>query len=92
MQITEERWWVKIHLRSIKEIPELQKEYEVEIFQPTLRRIDNKNLLVDAYIPKRIYENLKSKYSVQILGDVGKMVKQSSKYVSKVNRYKNSKE
>lgn len=88
MQIIEERWWVKIYLRSIKEIPELQKEYEVEIFHPTLRRIDNKNLLVEGYIPKRRYENLKSKYSVQILGDVGEMVKEASKYVSKLNRYK----
>lgn len=88
MQIIEERWWVKINLKSIKEISELQKKYEVEIFRQTLRRIDNKNFLVEGYIPKRLYENLKSKFSVQILGDVGKIVKEASEYVSKINRYK----
>ncbi len=88
MQIIEERWWVKIHLKSAKEISVLQKEYEVEIFRQTFRRIDNNNLLVEGYIPKRLYENLKSKFSVQILGDVGKMVKEASKYVSRINRYK----
>lgn len=90
MQIIEEHWWVRIYLRSVKEIPELQKEHEVEIFTPTLRRIDKKFLLVEAYIPKRIYENMKSKYSFRILGDVEKMAKQASKYVSKINRYKKS--
>jgi hypothetical protein len=88
MQIIEERWWVKICLKSIRQIPEIQKEYKVEIFNPTLRRIDHRNWLVEGYIPKRLYKDLKLKCSVQILGDVGKIVKEASKYISKINRYK----
>lgn len=90
MQTNEGHWWVRIYLRSDKEISELQKEYKIEVFTPSLRRIDKNNLLVEAYIPKRTYEKLKANYTVRILGEVEKMIKQASKYVSKINRYKKS--
>ncbi|MBN1270754.1 MAG: hypothetical protein JXB26_00655 [Candidatus Aminicenantes bacterium] len=82
------RWWVRIHLASIQEIPQLQKKYKIEIFPPSFRRIDKKNVLVDAYISKGVLDDMKSKYTVRILGDVEKLAKQASTYVSKVNRYK----
>jgi hypothetical protein len=87
-QASEERWWVKIYLKSIQEISELQREYEVEIFRSTIRRIDNKNLRLEGYISKRLFERLKARYRVRILGDVDKLVKQASKDVSGTNRYK----
>lgn len=88
MHMSEERIWIKIHLKSSEEISVLQKDFEVEIFRQTLRRVDTSNLLVEGYISKRLYDSLKSKFSVQILGDVRKMVKEASTHVSKINRYK----
>jgi hypothetical protein len=88
VQTAEDKWWIKIRLKSVKDISELQKKYEVEIFRQTIRKVDSKNLLVEGYVPKRMCEELKSKFSVRILGDVGKMVKEASEYVSKINRYK----
>lgn len=88
MQTHEEQWWVKIFLHSSKEISVLQKDYHVEIFRQTLRRIDASNILVEGYVSQRLYSRLKSRFSVQILGDVEKMVKEASTHVSKINRYK----
>lgn len=87
MKKNEKRWWVRMYLESTDEISKIQENYDIEIFKSTLRRIDSRNLLVDGYIPKRIYENLKSKYAVKILGDVEEMAKEASHYVSKTNRY-----
>lgn len=89
MRKNEKRWWIKINLKSINDISELQKVYNIEIFPSTLRRIDNKNLIIDGFIQKQLFDKLKLKYRVRILGDVEKMVKNASNYVSKKNRYKN---
>jgi hypothetical protein len=66
---------------------ELLKEYQVEIFRSTLRKIDGKNLIVEGYIPKSKFYLARSKYTALLLGDVDEMTKKASKYVSKVNRY-----
>lgn len=87
MKKNEKRWWVRIYLKSPNEISKIRENYNIEIFKSSLRRIDSRNLLVDGYIPKRIYEDLKSKYAVKILGDVEEMVKEASNHVSKTNRY-----
>jgi len=88
MNAQEGHWWIRICLSSIEELQELQQGNEIEIFPQTLRRIDDRTLLVEGYIPKRLFIKLKQNYSLKILGDVDKSIKDASEHVSKTNRYK----
>jgi len=84
----EQRLWLRIRLTSRQEISTIQNMEGVELFRSTMRIIDGKNILIEGYVPKRIYETLNKKYFIRILGDVEKLNEEAQRHVSKTNRYR----
>ena len=82
------RLWVRIHLPSREAFTTIQNIDSVEIFRSTLRVIDDHNLLIDGFLPEKIYEELKKRYRIRILGNVQQEIEKASKYVSQTNRYR----
>ncbi len=89
MEKTEIKYHVKFHLKSKIDYQTLQKNSSIELHYSSLRKIDNKNIIIDAYIPAAIMDELKNKYHVQFIGNVNEMIAEACKYVSKTNRFKN---
>jgi hypothetical protein len=84
------RQWVRIHLSSLEEIPALRNTYQAEVFRSTVRRIDDRNMLIEAFVPESMIAKLQAKHPVRVLGDVDRMTRDAARHVSKVNRYRQS--
>ena len=81
------QWWVRIRLTSRQAVLDLQNIEGVELFRSTLQIVDEKNILIEGHVSKRIIEKLRSKYTIRILGDVNKQMEDAGQYVSRTNRY-----
>lgn len=84
----DQRLWLRIHLTTRQEITTIQNMEGVELFHSTMRIIDGKNILIEGSVPKRMYETLKMKYAIRVLGDVEKLNEEARRYVSETNRYR----
>lgn len=84
---SEPRLWVRIHLPSREALTITWNIDGVELFRSTLRVIDEHNVLIDGFLPEKVYESLKKQYRIRILGDVQQEIEKASTYVSRTNRY-----
>ena len=84
----ESRLWVRIHLPSRETLTSTRNIDGVELFRSTMRMIDDHNVLIDGFLPKKIYETLKKRYRIRILGEVQQEIEKASTYVSRTNRYR----
>ncbi|MGA2325011.1 MAG: hypothetical protein ABSH05_01865 [Bryobacteraceae bacterium] len=82
------RWWVRIHVSSLDDIPSLRKDFQAEILRSSLRRIDGRNLLIDGIVPDSTLKPLQAARRVQVLGDLEQMTREAARHVSRVNRYR----
>jgi len=89
MEKTLIKYHVRFHLNSKTDYQTLQKNIAIESLCSSLRKIDDKNIIIDAYIPAQLLNELKNKYYLQIIGNVNEMIAEACKYVSKTNRFKN---
>jgi|GEM_PF-5673961 len=85
---TEIKYHVRFHLKSRVDFQALQKNTSIELFTSSLRKIDDKNIIIDAYIPAMLLKELRNAYYFQILGNVDEMLAEACKSVSKTNRFK----
>lgn len=84
----EHRYWVRIYLPSREELMNTQNMDGVELFSATMRVIDHHNLVIDGYLPEKIYTKLRKHYRIRLLGDVEQEIGKAVTYVSKTNRYR----
>ena len=84
----ETRLWVRINLPSREALTSTRNMKGVELFRSTMRVIDEHNMLIDGYLPEKIYEALKKQYRIRILGNVQEGIEKASTYVSRTNRYR----
>ena len=84
----ERRLWVRIRLPSRKALTSTLNIDGVELFTATMRVIDKHNVLIDGFLPVKIYATLKKQYYIRILGDVQQEIGKASTDVSRTNRYR----
>jgi len=84
----ESRQWVRIHLCSLEEIPTLRNKFHAEVFRSTLLRIDDRNILIEAFVPESKIAKLRAKHHIRVIGNVDRMTSDAARQVSKVNRYR----
>ena len=89
MDETQIKLHVRFHFKSRENFHVLQKNTSIEFLYSSLRKIEDKNILIDAYIPARLLDELKNKYSIRLIGNVNETMAEACSYVSKTNRYKN---
>jgi hypothetical protein len=80
--------WVRIRFPSREALTNTRDINGVELFPATMRVIDEHNLLIDGFLPAKIYASLKEQYHLRILGDVRQEIEKASSYVSRTNRYR----
>lgn len=78
---------VKFFLNSDDELFLLQKMTSMELFRSTLRKMDRNSITIEGYVPEDILKEIKPEIHYRILGDVNKILKIATRYVSKTNRY-----
>ncbi len=82
------RWWVRVCLSSLDQIPTLRQDYQVEVLRPSLRRIDSRNVFIEGIVPDGNLKKLQAAHRVKVLGDLEQMTRESAQHVSRVNRYR----
>lgn len=82
------RWWVRVHVSSLDELAALREKFQIEILRSSLRRIDSHNFFVDCVVTESSLKKLQALRRTQVLGDLEQMARESSRYVSRSNRYR----
>jgi hypothetical protein len=89
MEKNESKYHVKLYFKSNGDIQNLQKNPSVELISSSRRTIDANNIIIDAFIPAFLLDEIKEKYCFRIIGSVDKMIAEACTHVSKTNRFKN---
>ncbi len=76
------RKWVRILAGSIDDAVAVRETYEAEILRSSLRRIDSRHSLIDAFVPVEQVDKLRRAYCLRVLGDVDEMAREAAMSLS----------
>lgn len=83
-------WLVRARLPSVRDVAVLRAAFAAEVLRPTLRRIDERNVVVQAIVPEKSLGELQARYHVDVVGDIDAMTRAAAAHVSRTNRYRQS--